>query len=66
MNKLKSKIRKAVKKRYKQTCKNNFLRKKAFKGHILEKKSSKRKRHLSHSVVVKFSDSKAIRRMLLS
>nr|YP_002327537.1 ribosomal protein L35 [Vaucheria litorea]ACF70954.1 ribosomal protein L35 [Vaucheria litorea] len=66
MNKLKSKIRKAVKKRYKQTRKNNFIRKKAFKGHILEKKSSKRKRNLSHSVVVTFSDLRAIRRMLLS
>lgn len=66
MNKLKIKIRKAVKKRYKQTCKNNFIRKKAFKGHILEKKSAKRKRNLSRSVLVTFSDSKAIRRMLLS
>ena len=63
MNKLK--VRKAAKKRYKQIGSKNFIRKKAFKGHILEKKSSKRKRNLSNSILVTSSDSKAIRRMLV-
>ena len=63
MNKLK--VKKAAKKRYKQIGSKKFKRKKAFKGHILEKKSPKRKRNLSNSILVSYSDSKAIRRMLV-
>ena len=37
----KLKVRKAAKKRYKVLGNKNFKRKKAFKGHILEKKSPK-------------------------
>lgn len=62
----KLKVRKAAKKRYKQIGPSKFKRKKAFKGHILEKKSPKRKRNLSNSIVVTKSDTKAIRRMLIS
>ena len=61
----KLKVRKAAKKRYKQIGSKKYIRKKAFKGHILEKKSAKRKRNLSNSIVVTPSDSKAIRRMLV-
>jgi large subunit ribosomal protein L35 len=63
MNKLK--VRKAAKKRYKKIGYKKFIHKKAFKGHILEKKSPKRKRNLSNSNLVTFSDCKAIRRMLV-
>jgi large subunit ribosomal protein L35 len=61
----KLKVRKAAKKRYKQIGPKKFVRKKAFKGHILEKKSPKRKRNLSNSIVVNDRDSKAIRKMLV-
>lgn len=61
----KLKVRKAAKKRYKRIGPKKFVRKKAFKGHILEKKSPKRKRNLSNSIVVNDSDSKAIRKMLV-
>lgn len=61
----KLKVRKAAKKRYKQIGPTKFIRKKAFKGHLLEKKSPKRKRNLSNSIVVKKGDSKAIRKMLV-
>jgi large subunit ribosomal protein L35 len=61
----KLKIRKAAKKRYKQIGTKKFIRRKAFKGHILEKKSSKRKRNLSNSIVVNKSDTRAILKMLV-
>lgn len=61
----KIKVRKAAKKRYKSIGPKKFVRKKAFKGHILEKKSPKRKRNLSNSIVVNNSDNKAIRKMLV-
>jgi large subunit ribosomal protein L35 len=61
----KFKIRKAAKKRYKQITVKNFIRKKAFKGHILEKKSAKRKRNLSRSFLVSTSDLKTIQKMLI-
>ena len=40
----KLKTRKAAAKRYKITGNNNFLRRHAFKGHLLMKKSNKQKR----------------------
>ncbi|CAM9103825.1 unnamed protein product [Chrysoparadoxa australica] len=61
----KLKTRKAAKKRYKQVGDKKFLRKRAFKGHLLEKKSSDRKRNLRKAIVVNDSDVKAIRRMLI-
>jgi large subunit ribosomal protein L35 len=62
----KLKVRKAAKKRYKQIGPKKFIRKRAFKGHILEKKSPKQKRNLSRSMVVHERDTKAIRRMLVT
>lgn len=61
----KLKVRKSAKKRYKLINGKKFVRKKAFKGHLLEKKSPKQKRNLSTQIVVSQSDMKAIRKMLV-
>nr|QWK41676.1 ribosomal protein L35 [Akkesiphycus lubricus]QWK42104.1 ribosomal protein L35 [Pseudochorda nagaii] len=61
----KLKVRKAAKKRYKLIAGKRFVRRKAFKGHLLEKKSPKQKRNLTGNIVVKKSDTKAIRKMLV-
>nr|YP_009495858.1 ribosomal protein L35 [Plagiogramma staurophorum]YP_009495921.1 ribosomal protein L35 [Plagiogramma staurophorum]AWT38297.1 ribosomal protein L35 [Plagiogramma staurophorum]AWT38360.1 ribosomal protein L35 [Plagiogramma staurophorum] len=61
---LKLKTRKAASKRYKITGNNNFLRRHAFKGHLLRKKSNTQKRKLSQTIVVSTSDSKSIKLML--
>lgn len=61
----KLKTRKAAKKRFKQIGEKKFKRRQAFKGHILEKKSPKRKRQLRENIVVNKSDSKAIIKMLV-
>ncbi|MBN2835772.1 MAG: 50S ribosomal protein L35 [Candidatus Delongbacteria bacterium] len=60
----KLKTRKAAAKRYKVTGTNNFLRRHAFKGHLLRKKSNKQKRKLSQVLCVKPSDTIAIKLML--
>jgi large subunit ribosomal protein L35 len=62
MNKLKT--RRAAKKRFTKTVTGKYIRRKAFKGHLLEKKSSKRKRNLSQKMVVSFGDSFALRSMM--
>jgi large subunit ribosomal protein L35 len=61
----KLKTRRAAVKRYKKTANNKFLRRKAFRSHILTKKSAKRKRNLSHTATVVKADIKHIRKMLL-
>nr|WRW10688.1 50S ribosomal protein L35 [Ascoseira mirabilis] len=61
----KLKVRKSAKKRYKLISRKRFLRKKAFKGHLLEKKSSKQKRNLANRIIVNKADTKAIRKMLV-
>ena len=60
----KLKTRKAASKRYKVTGNNNFLRRHAYKGHLLMKKSNRQKRKLSQVILVNPSDSKAIKLML--
>jgi len=60
----KLKTRKAASKRYKITGNNNFLRRHAFKGHLLMKKSNKQKRKLSQTICVSNNDSKSIKLML--
>jgi len=60
----KLKTRKAASKRYKITGKDNFLRRHAFKGHLLMKKSNKQKRKLSQIIRVSNSDTKSIQLML--
>jgi len=60
----KLKTRKAASKRYKVTGNDNFLRRHAFKGHLLRKKSNRQKRKLSQKLCVSINDSKAITLML--
>ena len=60
----KLKTRKAAKKRYKITGTNNFLRRHAYKGHLLMKKSNKQKRKLSQVCCVNKNDKKPIKLML--
>jgi len=60
----KLKTRKAALKRYKKTGSGNFLRRHAYKGHLLRKKSNTRKRRLSQTICVNASDSRSIKIML--
>ena len=60
----KLKTRKAALKRYKKTGTGNFLRRHAYKGHLLMKKSNAQNRRLSQRVCVTASDSKPIKLML--
>lgn len=60
----KLKTRKAAAKRYKVTGNKNFLRRHAYKGHLLMKKSNRQKRKLSQVTLVNESDTKAIKLML--
>ena len=60
----KLKTRKAAAKRYKVTGTNNFLRRHAYKGHLLMKKSNKQKRKLSQVLCVNKNDKAAIQLML--
>ena len=52
----KLKNRKAAVKRYKKTGNDNFLRRHAFKGHLLMKKSNRQKRKLSQIICVSKND----------
>jgi large subunit ribosomal protein L35 len=54
----------SAQKRFKKTSTGLFIRKRSFKGHLLEHKSRKRKRALSQKMVVSFGDSKCLRTML--
>ena len=60
----KLKTRKAASKRYKITGGDKFLRRHAFKGHLLRKKSNRQKRKLSQRLCVSRNDSKPIALML--
>jgi large subunit ribosomal protein L35 len=60
----KLKTRKAALKRYKITGGGNFLRRHAYKGHLLMKKSNVQKRRLSQKICVTKSDSRSIKLML--
>ena len=60
----KLKTRKAALKRYKITGKDNFLRRHAFKGHLLMKKSNRQKRKLSQKICISMNDLKSIKLML--
>ncbi len=51
-------------KRFKRTASGKFKRSKAFKGHLLTGKSSKRKRALRKSGLVDKADQKRVRRSL--
>ena len=60
----KLKTRKAALKRYKKTGADNFLRRHAYKGHLLMKKSNRQKRKLSQIIQVNYNDIQAIKLML--
>jgi large subunit ribosomal protein L35 len=60
----KLKTRKSASKRYKVTGNNNFLRRHAYKGHLLMKKSNRQKRKLAQVLLVNNRDTKAIKLML--
>lgn len=60
----KVKTNSSAKKRFKLTSSGKVKRKHAFKSHILTKKSTKRKRNLTHAGLVNDSDMKNVKRML--
>lgn len=60
----KLKTRKAAAKRYKVTGNKTFVRRHAFKGHLLMKKSNRQKRKLSQKIRVNLNDTNAIKLML--
>ncbi len=60
----KMKSNSGAKKRFKKTGSGKIKRKKAFKSHILTKKSSKRKRNLRQSTLVDKTDEKAVKRLI--
>lgn len=55
---------KSAVKRFKKTAGGRLKRSKAFKGHLLTGKSSKRKRNLRKAGMVAKSDQKRVKRLL--
>nr|WLD05900.1 ribosomal protein L35 [Meringosphaera mediterranea] len=62
--KQKLKTKRSIFKRYKKTKTGKFLRRQAYRGHILEKKSPNRKRHLRRRALLSAQDKKQIRLLL--
>jgi large subunit ribosomal protein L35 len=60
----KLKTRKAAAKRFRATGSGKIVRRKAFKNHLLEHKTSNKKRKLSKMVVVNERDEENVRLML--
>lgn len=60
----KVKTNSSAKKRFKITGSGKIKRKRAFKRHILTKKETKRKRHLSHGALVHPSNMPRVRTLL--
>lgn len=60
----KMKTDKGAAKRFKITGSGKIMRRKAFRSHILEKKSSVRTRRLAREAEVTGGDAKAVRKML--
>lgn len=60
----KMKTKSGAKKRFKFTGTGKIKRKKAFKSHILTKKSTKRKRALRHAGLVHSTDESRVKLML--
>ena len=60
----KLKTNKSVRKRIRTTSSGKFLKMRAGKRHLLQSKSSKRKRHLRESDLVSGSMEKQLRRLL--
>jgi large subunit ribosomal protein L35 len=55
-----------AKKRFRVTSSNKIKRRKAFRSHILTKKSTKRKRHLRKFALVDHTNQKHIEQLLIS
>ncbi len=62
----KEKSRSSVKKRFRLTAKGHLKRKKAYKSHILTKKSTKRKRNLRQTTLVDATQERKVRSMLVN
>jgi len=62
----KMKTNRAAMKRFKVTAKGKLKREKAYKSHILTKKTSKRKRKLRTATLVSNGDSGRVKRMILA
>lgn len=60
----KMKTRRAAAKRFTVTGTGKFKRNKAYKRHILEKKSPKRKRNMRKAAIITASDHERVSRML--
>ncbi len=60
----KMKTNRGAAKRFKKTAGGKVKRRKAYKGHILTKKSASRKRNLRKSALVSPADRKRVGRML--
>jgi large subunit ribosomal protein L35 len=60
----KLKTHRGAAKRFKKTAGGKIKRAKAFKSHILTKKTAKRKRHLDQGTLVSKADLKRIGRMI--
>ena len=60
----KMKTRRAAAKRFTVTGTGEFKRNKAYKRHILEKKSQKRKRNMRKAAMITAADHERVRRML--
>ena len=60
----KIKTRKSALKRFGKSVTGKFMRRKAYKGHLLEKKTSKLKANLSRKMVVFKGDAIALRSMI--
>lgn len=61
---MKKKTKKAAAKRFKLTGKGRVRRRRAFKSHILTKKSAKRKRRLRLPAVASHADERRLTRLL--
>lgn len=62
----KIKTHRGAAKRFKKTSGGKFKRSKAFRGHLLSKKSAKRKRGLRKSILVDKADEGRVRRLLVN
>ena len=60
----KVKTKRAAAKRFKQTGTGKLIRHKAYKRHILTKKSTKRKRNLRKAAVVDESNAKVMKKIM--
>jgi large subunit ribosomal protein L35 len=62
----KMKTNRAATKRFRKTGRGKFKRSKAYRGHFLSKKSTKRKRSLRKAGLVDKADERKVRRLLAS